>query len=120
MDMARTNATSRAWRFARGFSVVRCAPPVRQRRRIHCLGALLFLPGHAASVCLVERRARDRRGLGSVWRDFYGDRGRAHTLRASRGGVVELAAHFIAWPLARPRRGITVLLDYRCAVGTVP
>src|ERR1051325_1367524 len=90
--MARTHAVSGLRRPVGRISLVRGAPFVWKRWRIHrSLVVLLLSWNHPRNFTLGVYAARDRRSLGDLRHDLHRNRSCAHFVRSPRGRALELA-----------------------------
>src|SRR5271157_3140825 len=100
--------------FAGRVAVVRCATALRQHRRLHRARTLLVLAGD--SWLVQPGRTGNRRSVGRLWSHLHRHRGRAHAIRSTRSGAVELAPHSADGPLHRHLRWRAILaVDTACA-----
>ncbi len=98
--------------------VVRVAPSLRGRGRIHRAHTLLFFARHYSRDDVMGCRARNWRGFRSFWSDLHRHRRGAYALRAARSRAVELAAHFVAGGGNHARSRFAILAHHCCALGT--
>ncbi len=83
-------------RHARSLALVRRAPSLRQRRRIHRARTLLLFAGHDRERGQHAESGRDGRRVGSVRDRVYRYRRGAYALRSPRSCALELATHSAA------------------------
>ena len=101
------------WSFAGCVAVVCGAPALRQHRRLHRARTLRVLAGDGGLV--QPGRTGNRRRVGRLWSHLHCHRGRAHAIRSTRSGAVELAPHSADGPFHRHLCWSSILaLDTTC------
>src|SRR6201981_3160598 len=99
--MAGPPSASRLRSSVGSITVVRLAPPLRQRRWIHRAHALLLFSRSDLRDRALVCRTRNRRSLGSIRHVLHRHRGCPHTLCSARSRTLELASYVASWSLTR-------------------
>src|SRR5439155_15797538 len=96
MGLADANALRVIRSASRGVGVVRFAPVVWKRGRLHRADALLLFSGGDSRQHPVVLAAEYSWSLGDFWRCVHCNRGVAHTLCSARSCALELEKNFAA------------------------
>src|SRR5215471_5626823 len=74
-----------------GFALVRSAKALRELGRLYRARIVLLFSSHSSGKLRLVRRAGSDGSMGRLWSDLYRYGGRPYAIRATRGGLVELA-----------------------------